>query len=75
MTSAKPLKKCSPAEIQSFVAIVRLAADLKEKGVFCEDDGHEPVEDMIDAIYRTINLVYFASDIIEDHGEEANGSN
>ncbi len=68
MATAKALKNCTPAEIQSYVAIVRLAAELREKDVF--DAFNEPVQDLFDAIFQTVHLIHFASDIMQDQGEE-----
>ncbi len=65
MTNDKPLKNCTPSEVQAYVAIVRLAAELKEKDAF-----DEPTDDLFHAIYQTVNLVYFASDIMQDQGGE-----
>ncbi len=73
MTTAKALKNCTPSEIQSYVAIVRLAAELREKDVFGAFD--HPVEDLFDAIFQTVHLIHFASSIMEDEGDEENSNN
>ncbi len=80
MTHAKPLKNCTLSEIQAYIAIVRLAVELKENEAFPEPDDDafdnpNPNEDLLDAIVQTVNLVYFASDIMEDSGGEPVGDN
>jgi hypothetical protein len=69
MIQAKALKNCTPSEIESMVSVVRLAGELKSKGLLADCD------DMVDAICETVHLVWVASDVVSGNAESDSENN